>query len=235
MKRIVLLFALLLLSNRAYAVSVCDDDGLLLTLWETKYSALVRNSSIEFKNGTPAHKLAHALCFLENPGITGYANFYEYFASQVSEIVIAPSNENKYAQVDYSKLGVVELYPEYFMDSKGMYYARASILIHEARHIELHKRAAASYELGKLHGLTKKHVTCSHGESQGLRACDPHFTHDRWADAGPITYEIMFLKNVHDRSQHRINHSDLRYLVNLLLENYINDVSPRMHELYRID
>ena len=237
MKKAILVLIVLLFSAMAHAEDndVCGDKVSLAALWKAKYRYLIKHSPVELVAGTREYKIAGALCFLENTGIPDFVNFYDYFSMFVKEIVIESENRGRYAEADFTKLGVVRLFPDYFDESANMRYARASILIHEARHIELRTRFKASYELHNLGGSTYRHVICSHGESKGKQACDLSFTHNRWEDASPIVYEIMFLKNVHDRSQYRVNRLGLAYLINLLLDDYINTVSPEIRARYRIN
>jgi hypothetical protein len=201
---------------------MCDNDATLKNLWDTQYQQIVHTPSSNFAHQSYAYKISQALCFLDDNGIPGEFNFFTFFKKIVSYAVVKPqSSSGAFAASDYSH-NEIDIYPPYFDNDPIMDYKRASVLVHEARHIQMNEK----------HLANNTHVVCNNGgELNGLRNCDQEFTAN-WDTGSATSYEVMFLRKLYDDSTYNLNKAYLKKWIVYLLDNSFNSVSPELREQF---
>jgi hypothetical protein len=222
-----LLILTFLFSINSQAIGECDNAATLKNLWVTKYSSVVQASASDFNS---SYKIAQAICFLDKAQLPNF-DFFSYLKKFIiAGLSIARNGQGNddMARTNYER-GGVELLPTYFNPDPYFDYKRASVLIHETRHLELKKRIT---ENDNASHLTNSHVTCDHGVNKGNPSgCDPEFS-DYWPDASTYSYEVLFFRKLFDYSPYDLNRTELAEWIVYLLKNSFNNVSVERYNKY---
>ncbi len=202
----------------------CENVQTLKYLWNTKYKTLIK-SAPTVESSKQSLMLSKAFCIIEDPSLTGFADFFSYFTQWVTGTFIQDHVEGgAYARIG-SRYNEIFLHGPFFWDSSNRYseqamdFKRAGTLIHEARHLDM----LAKY-------LNGEHVVCVKGPHKGRRNCDAVFIPD-WDKAGAFSYELMIYKHLHANSNFT-NKKDLEILANDLVHDTFNHIDPKYVRIY---
>lgn len=220
--KIAIILLTLLISTNSYAVGVCDDDATLKNLWSTQYQQFVQTpDASNFNPQGYAYKITKALCFLTDSGLPTNFNFYSLVKNFISFAVVRPESRSQaFAKTIYPK--GVEIYPSYFDEDPIMEYKRASVLVHEARHLQMRS----------LNLQNNTHVVCHNsGELKGLQNCDQDFT-PNWDTAGATSFEVLFFRKLYDDSTYNLNKKIIKIWIAYLLDNSFNYVDPVQRDYF---
>ncbi len=218
MKSLILLVFLSIsgFSANSFAQSNCDDIRLLQSNWNNKYLPLIQITDTRFEKNSMAHKLSQAFCMIENVKLQG-VDFFIYFKRFVSFAFVDLSRDiNVMAQTISSQRGV-RIMPGYFDPDPLWDYKRASVLVHEARHLEVN----AKKELQ----IDDRHTYCLKGEAKVKDGCDHKFI-PNWTYAGAYSYEVMFFKTLYDQTYDAQKRNDIMTWIKFILDNQFNYVDP---------
>lgn len=226
-----LLVLTLLFSIQSKAIGPCDNLASLKSLWETKYSTIVQASALDFDK---SQLLAQAICFLDNariPNLDFFSYLKKFISSGISIVWSGSGDDGSgMARTNYHEHSIA-LLPNYFNSDPYFNYRRASVLIHETRHLEIRKRID-NHENAT--NLINAHVPCTRGmnANKGFRdACDPIFSNSL-PDASAYSYEVIFFRMLYDYSPYNLNRKELAEWIVFFLKNSFNSVSPALYNQY---
>lgn len=242
-----LLILTLLFSLKSHA-GVCNGTS-LQSLWSTKYEGFLKypiaplTGAFNLSNHPEIKIFAQALCFIDNYADPRFFNYLKAVTSInndskdkgpiVSGFYISEPPPNStygvseaFGYVDFST-GNAFMRPSLFSEkSPSQYYIiGATILIHEARHLEIKHRDAS------LPVIPASHVRCTHGASMGELNCDDSFIPET-RDAGPYSYNIRFLRSIYDLPDNSIKKEEIAQWIVGFLKNSFNYVSPDDYAFY---
>lgn len=212
MKFLIALF-ILMASTKSFAANVCDNVQNLSNLWNTKYQQIVQSDS-GFADGSPSFKITQALCMLENVFV-GNTSFYAgLFSKFVSLALIDLTTASPdFAQTIAGQTNI-RILSSYFNSKPIFEYKRASVLVHEARHIQLDLKNSSS----------SAHVICQRGSVVGTYNCDQTFI-PNWKDGAAYSYEVMFFRKLYEDNTLNLKKSDIKIWLKYMLDNSFNEVS----------
>lgn len=217
MKYLILIIFLSISSFSASAFAQsdnCNDARLLQSNWTNKYSSIIQVPDSRFEKDSMSYKLSQAFCMIENVKLQG-VDFFTYFKKFVSfSFVDLNRNIGAMAQTVPSR-NAIRIMPLFFDPDPLWDYKRASVLVHEARHLEIDAKRDLQTQ--------GDHTYCLEGESKGKIGCDHKFV-PNWTYGGAYSYEVMFFKTLYDQTPDRNRRASIMTWIRYLLNNQFNYV-----------